>query len=299
MDLDDDSLVRFGVFKALSRPDPADMGFSRTIQTQNEDEDGDPITDPDDLVSGVIASGNPSFDPLTSWNFDIGYERYPNEDTIIAVGAYYKRFVGGFQNVIQNETFNIGGNEVVVPVSVPSTSDDESNLFGIEATLTHRFSYLPGLWSGLGTKISYNYADSDFEFEDSRYGDAFTRELDGTLTQTAEGIIAPANIPGLSKHVLSAQLYYQIGDWDFQGLYKYRSQYFQPFTSDGTRLRFVNDVGVFEARASYQINDNFRLSVEAINLFDEERRDFAFVDGDTLNINQYGPRVFFGIRGKF
>ncbi len=298
-DLNDETLVRIGAFKALSRADPADMGFSRTIQVQNEDGDGEDITDPNNLVSGVVASGNPEFEPLTSWNFDAGVEYYPNDDTILAVGGYYKRFIGGFQNVVQNETFNIDGQDVTFGVSVPATSDEESDLYGIELTASHRFSYLPSYWSGLGAKVSYNYADSNFEFEDSRYGDAFRRELDGSLTQLADGIIAPANIPGLSKHVLSAQVYYQIGDLDLQGIYKYRSQYFQPFTSDGTRIRYVGDVGVFEARASYKINDNFKLSVEAINLFDEPKEQFAFVDDDRYEINQYGPRIFFGIKGKF
>lgn len=299
IDLNDDTLIRLGVFRALSRPDPSDMGFNRNISFVDTDDDDDPITSVNGLINGVTASGNPAFKPLTSWNFDAGIEWYPNEDSILAFGAYYKRFKGGFENVIQNETYTIDGQEVSFPVSVQQVNEDTNELYGVEVTASHRFSYLPGLLSGLGTKLSYNYADTDFEFQDSLYGDQFTRDLDGNVTQTNVGIVPPASIPGLSKHVFSGQLYYQIGDLDLQGIYKYRSDYFQPFISNGTRIRGVADTSVFEARASYKINDNYSVSVEAINLFDEPKRQYKWVPDEVYEVNAYGPRIFFGIRGKF
>jgi len=103
----------------------------------------------------------------------------------------------------------------------------------------------------------------------------------------------------LSENTVSAQVYYGIGDLDLQVNYKYRDDYFQPFISDGTRLRYVGDVGVWEARAAYKLNDNFRLTAEAINLFSEPKEQFAFVRDDLYEVNDYGPRVFFGIRGRF
>lgn len=296
IELSDDKVFRLGVFRALSRPDPADMGFGRSINVIGDDEDA---TSLEGLIQNISANGNPSLGPLTSWNFDAGYEWYPNEDSILAIGAYYKIFQGGFENVIQNETYQLNGQDVTFPVSVQQVGEEKSNLFGIEITGSHRFSYLPGALSGLGAKVSYNYVDSNFEFEDSRYGDAFTRQLDGTRVQTNQGVIAPGGLPGLSKHTLSAQVYYQIGELDLQVNYKYRDDYFQPFVSDGTRLRFVGDVGVWEARASYNLTDNFRLTAEAINIFSAPKEQFAFVRDDLYEVNDYGPRIFFGLRGRF
>ncbi len=294
-----DKLVRAGIFRAMSRPDPSDMGFGRSFQIQEGDDDN-PIETLDDLIGqNVSADGNPSFDPLMSWNYDLGFEWYPNDDSILALAGYYKSFQGGFVNTRQVEDFNIGGETISRTVAVPQTSDEKSDLFGLEFTGSHSFSYLPGLLSGLGAKVSYNYVDSDFEFEDSRYGDAFEVQTDGTVIQLADGVIAPGGLPGLSEHTLSATGYYQIGDFDFQLNYKYRSDYFQPFVSNGTRLRFVGDVGVWEARASYYINDNFRVSLEAINLGSEPKNQFAYVTDDLYEVNDYGPRVFLGLRGRF
>lgn len=299
LEVADDKLVRFGAFRAISRADPADMGFTRSFTTQNSIDD-EPIVNPDDLISGVTATGSPAIGPLTSWNVDAGFEWYPNDDSIFAVSTYYKQFSGAFDNVIQNETFTVDGQDITVPVSgLQEVSEDKSNLWGVEVTASHRFSYLPGALSGLGVKASYNHVTSDFEFEDSIYGDRFTRQLDGTLVQTHEGIVVPGNLPGLSENVFSGTLYYQIGGFDISGIYKYRDNYFQPFTSDGTRLRYIGDVGVLEARASYKINDNFRVSVEAINLLDAEKEQFQWVEDNQYEVNSYGPRIFFGLRGRF
>jgi outer membrane receptor protein involved in Fe transport len=298
MEITDDKIFRLGAFRAMSRADPADMGFSRGISSNNGDDDN-PITTVQELIGNVTAAGNPEIDPLMSWNYDASFEYYPNPDTILALGAYYKSFQGGFENIVQNETFNVNGTDVTRAVSVQNTSDDTSKLFGVEVTASHGFTYLPGLLSGLGAKISYNYVDSNFEFEDSRYGDQFQRQLDGSVVQTNAGIIAPAGLPGLSENTISAQVYYGIGGLDLAVNYKYRDNYFQPFISDGTRLRYVGEVGIWEARASYKINDNFRISAEAINLFSEPKNQFAYVEDDRYEVNDYGPRIFFGLRGRF
>ena len=294
----DDKILRLGAFRAMSRADPADMGAGRTFTSAlDEDEEAATIGE---LISGVNGNGNPSIDPLMSWNFDAGFEWYPNDDTILALGGYYKSFQGGFTNVVESETYLLNGVETSFDVSgLQQVSDEESELFGVEFTGSHSFSYLPGLLSGLGAKVSYNYVDSNFEFEDSRYGDQFRGLADGSVVQTNQGIIAPGGLPGLSKHTLSAQVYYQTGPFDMQVNYKYRDDYFQPFTSDGTRLRFIGDVGVWEARASYKVNDNFKLSVEAINLFSAPKEQYAFVSDDLYEVNDYGPRIFFGLKGKF
>lgn len=295
MDLDDDLLFRGGIFRGMSRPDPSDLGYNRSFALN----DSTDITDPNDLITNVSGSGNPYTNPLMSWNLDAAVEWYANKDSILAIGAYYKQFTGGFEQVRFEETFNVDGQPINAEYTVSQTNDDTSDLFGIEFTGSHRFFYLPGILKGLGTKISYNYANSNFEFEDSNYGTVTLRELDGSLTQLTEGIVAPANVPGFSEHVFSGQVYFQVGDFDSQVIYKYRSEYFQPYTSNGTRIRYVGDVGVWEARASYEVNDKIKLSVTGINLFDEPKQTYYYSNDNFGERNVYGSRIFFGVRMKY
>ncbi len=295
MDLSDDVLLRGAVYRAMSRADPGDLGFNRSFDL-NEEED---IIDPNDLIDGVDGSGNPATDPLMSWNFDTAIEWYPNEDSILTFGVYYKKFTGGFQQVETLETFVIDGIEISRPVVVTETDSSTSTLWGIEVTAAHNFSTLPGYLSGLGVKLGYNYGNSDFEFEDSNYGDLYITNLDGTREQTAIGIVAPGNVPGFSEHVFSGVLYWGWGNFDASLIYKYRSEYFQPYTSNGTRLRYVGDVGVWEARMSYQISKNFRISLEGINLFNAPKEQYFYTTDNLGEVNVYGPRYFLGLRGKF
>jgi iron complex outermembrane receptor protein len=295
LDLRDDLLLRGAVYRAMSRADPGDLGYNRSFDVNTEED----ITNPDDLIDGVDGSGNPATDPLMSWNADTAIEWYPNEDTILTFGLYYKNFNGGFEQIRTLETFIVDGVPITSPVTVTQTDDSSSTLWGVEITAAHTFTYLPGYLAGLGFKLGYNYGDSDFEFEDSLYGDVTVRDLDGSVIPLTIGIIEPGNVPGFSDTVFSGNLFYGWGKFDASIIYKYRSEYFQPYTSNGTRLRYVDDVGVWEARMSYQLTDHLSLSVEGINVFNAPKQTFYFSHDNFGERNVYGPRYFFGIRGKF
>jgi TonB-dependent receptor len=249
-------------------------------------------------IDTVTATGNPATSPLLSWNIDAGLEWYPNEDTILAVNAYYKSFDGGFETVGIFETFSINGVDQELLVTSVNTNTDTSTIYGVEVTAAHRFSYLPKPLDGLGFKLSYNYADSNFEFEDGTLGAITSLNADGT-TSVSNGLIPPSNLFGFSKHVLAAQLYYEIGGFSAQGVYKYRSNYFQQFVATPGRVRYVDDTNVFEARISYKLTDNIKFSLEGINLFNEPRTNFRGAPDDFGAIQVYGPRYFAGVQFKF
>ncbi|CAM2941895.1 TonB-dependent receptor [Pseudoalteromonas distincta] len=288
IDYSEDILFRAGIYRGMSRADPSDLGYSRTFE---EDKDGT-ATSISDLLVGVNGSGNPDTQPLMSWNYDAAFEWYPNEDSILALSLYYKQFNGGFQQQTVIEDFTVGGETVSLPITNSVTSDEDSEILGLEASFSYRWD------NGIGMKFGYNYADTDFEFQDSLYGDTFETDVDGNTTQLKDGIVEPGSVPGFSKHVFSSQLYYQIGGFDTAVIYKYRSEYFQPYTSNGTRLRYVDAVGVWEMRASYKIDEHFRVKAEAINLFSAPKSQDFFVEGNLGEVNDYGPRLFLGLSYK-
>lgn len=288
---------RFAVYRALSRPDPSDLSFGRTFTGLTDDTEGG--TSIADLIGTANATGNPFTDPLLSWNVDVGLEWYPNEDTILAFNAYYKSFDGGFQTVGQFETFTVDGQDLSVLVTTTDVSEDTSTIYGLEVTASHNFNYLPAPFDGLGFKLSYNIADSNFEFQDDTLGEILGVNDDGSTFVQQAALIPPSNLFGFSEHVLSAQAYYEIGPFDFQAIYKYRSDYFQQFVSTPGRIRIVDDVEVFEARMTFKLNDNVRFSLEGINLFNEPRTDFRGAPDDLGQVLVYGPRYFAGVRFKF
>jgi iron complex outermembrane recepter protein len=291
-----DLLARFSVFRALSRPDPASLAFGRTFSTLVE---GDtPIFSIADALGTANATGNPFMSPLMSWNLDAAIEWYPDPDSIFAVGAYYKEFNGGFETVGRFETFTVDGQDLQTLVTTVDAADETSTIYGFELSAAHRFSYLPRPLDSLGFKLSYNYADSDFEFQDDTLGAIATVNEDGSVTYS-EALIPPADIFGLSNHVFSAQLFYEIGGFEFQGVYKYRSQYFQQFVDTPGRVRYTDDTGVVEARLSYSLNKNVRFTVEGLNLFSEPRTDYRGTVDNLGAVLAYGPRYYAGVRVMF
>ena len=294
VDMREDVLLRLGVFRGLSRPDPADMGFGRRLSVDDDD-----ATSIADLVGTASASGNPDLKPLTSWNLDLAVEWYPNPDTILAVGGYYKSFLGGFENTQRVEQFLIDDQPFEADVTTSRTIEDTSTLVGFEFTLAHAFTYLPGYLSGLGGKISYNWADADFDFEDQTFGASRVVDESGNVVSERVRLVPAAGLFGFSEQVLSAQAYYQLGGLDLQVIYKFRSKYFQQFVSSPGIIRYIGDIGVVEARATYEIMDDVTLRIEALNLFDEPRQNFIPTPDSLSELNSYGPRVFVGIRAKF
>ena len=300
-DLNDDLVFRTGAYRGMSRPDPNAFGNGRAIE---EAEEGNEFLSLSEAVNGISATGNPFLEPIMSNNVDLGLEWYPNESSVVAGLVYWKEFNGGFENVAQLETFNLDGNLVEGLVETTQISDDESTITGFEVTLIHSFDYLPGFLSGFGGKLSYNYADSDFEFEDQNGGDGVEVSVNqdtGEVTRTPLiGIIPPANLFGLSREVSSAQMYWSNDVWYVQAIHNRRTGYFQQFTRDAFgRVRYTHANERLDLRVRYKLTDNIRVSLEAKNILDEPRVDDRALEGNTFQALSYGPRLFLGLTAKF
>ncbi|MHA6723967.1 TonB-dependent receptor [Sphingomonas sp. RS2018] len=280
--------LRVAGYRGMSKPAPSALGAGRTIQL----DDGTGFSDVADAIALITANGSPRLRPLMSWNVDAAVEWYPNRDSIVAATIYKKWFTGGFIPVVLNEDFTIGGRDVSVPVVQTQNSPDKSSVYGLEVTLANRFSWLPAPLDGFGGKVSYNFAISDFENEDIRLGDV----LDPTTGVVTPGMIPPANLSGYSKHVVSAQLYYQWRGLNVQGVYNYRSNYYQDFVGGNSQLRYVRGNETFDLRASYDLSKAVRVQVEAVNIFDAPKVTDMPVEGSSRQFHYYGSRYFLGLR---
>ncbi|WP_282294957.1 TonB-dependent receptor [Stenotrophomonas sp. PS02289] len=287
-----DLLLRVGAYRAMSRPDLAAEGYGRSFNLDDVDTEFGSVAD---ALGSITATGNPRAKPLMSWNADVSLEWYANADSILSTAVYYKQFNGGSMPVVVDETFEIDGESVSVPVEQLATSNQKSDLFGFELTGSHTFSYLPGIFSGLGVKASYNYADSNFRTEDLRLGES-TDPVTGVVTPR---IVEPANIFGLSRHVASAQVYWGLGKLDLQAIYKYRSDYYQQFVGDPSQNRYVRDNGSLDFRATYKVNKHLSFSLSASNLTDEPRVSDMPILGSFREYTTYGRRYYLGVRYRF
>lgn len=291
-EISDEILLRGAIYRALARPDPSALGAGRNFRA-NSDENG--FTSIEEAIKDVTAEGSPSLEPLRAWNYDLSLEWYPNEDTLLSVATYYKKFEGGVIPVVSNETFIIDGQSVTVPVKTDQSTDETSSLLGFEVSISNTFNWLPAPFNGLGTKIGYNYADTDYKTQDILLGDQY----DPSTGQTAAGLISPAGLSGAARHSLSAQLFYQIGDFDVQGIYNYRSNYFQAFLGGNSQLRYVPDVNTFNVRASYRFSPKLKIQLDVVNVTNEPRVDYMPVVGSFRDYQVFGATYYLSARYKF
>jgi len=104
--------------------------------------------------------------PLESDNFDVSFEWYKSDDTAFSAAVYYKTLKTGRENQPLETSLIVDGTPTNVLLSRSVSNDEDSSLLGLEFSLKHTFSYLPGLLSGFGFQAGYNYAASTFEFPD-------------------------------------------------------------------------------------------------------------------------------------
>jgi TonB-dependent receptor len=287
-DLSDKARLRTGLYRAMSRPAPSALGAGRQITLET----GTGFTSVTDAINTIIATGSPRLKPTMSWNADLSFEYYANKDTLLAAAVYYKQFSGGRIPIEQDEDFTIGGASYSVPVTQTTNSDEKSDLYGLEITASNQFTWLPHPLDGLGAKLSYNYAWTNFKTQDIRYGDI----VDATTGEVTPGLIPAASLSGYSKHVFSAQAFYEIGPFSIQGIYRYRSRYYQAFTSDNTQLRYVKGNDTFDVNVRYTINKMADVRLQALNVFNEPRVEYMPVVGSTRNVEFYGPQYFLSLR---
>jgi iron complex outermembrane recepter protein len=283
-ELKDDLVLRAAAYRAMARPNIESMGAGRTFVL---DSSGTTVAD---AIAGV-SGGNPRLEPLLSNNYDLSLEWYPNRDTALSMALYYKQLSAGIVSASANsllETFTIDGVQTTVPVAQQKNDGRKSDLYGVEVTAQHAMTYLPAPFDGLGFILGYNYADSNFEYEDPSATDP---------ANPLANFTDPAGIVGFSRHSGSATVYYEKNNLTLRALYKYRSSYFKPF--ELTANRTVKDAGFLDLSADYRINDYVQIRLQVLNVLNQQQEMERPVDGSRAETSYFGTTYFAGVRLRF
>ncbi|MFJ6023116.1 TonB-dependent receptor [Brevundimonas sp. NPDC092305] len=275
-DLNDRTRLRFGGSRAIARSGIEDFNVGIN-----------PVPDTTaTTVQGVLANsqtGNPNLKPLDSWNLDASLEFYLNEDTAFSFAVYRKWIKNASFDAVQPFTTSIiaNGVETTFNAVAPANDTEQRNLQGLEVTASTAFSWLPGLWSGLGASAGYNYADADFEFPDP---------------STVAPYVEPANLRGLSRHNGNASVFWEGAGLQLRAAYRYRSDYSKPNSSTN---RSVRGSGILNLSAQYDLTDNIQLKFQALNV--TNARDIMFKPGyDAITeVSESNPQYYFGVRFRY
>ena len=259
----DNFLIRFGAAKVMSRPDLGSLTPGATIS-----------------VSGAgrsVSAGNPNLDPFRAKAYDLSFEWYFQQSGLLSV-ALFKKQIGSFVQTLQtNTTFT--GNPFGLPDSVAIAACGTTNgcspgaqwqftvpsntpggdLNGYELNYQQPLSFLPGFLTHTGVLLNYTHVKSSINY------------LNG-----AGAVVATANLTGLSPSSYNATVYYEDTRWSARASVAYRDAYLTriPGSEAGTNADGTAETLNVDASLQYTVNDHFKLTLEGVNLTDEDQDQF-------------------------
>lgn len=301
LDVTDDMVVRFAVYDSMTRPTLSELS---PVTVFNEPR----------RQNLTASGGNSNLAPVTSENWDISYEWYYNESSAFSFAFFnkdVKDFIfdsSGLETYILadrspvdflcstdnselcdpastlvpagfvTDTEELNGESEVYTVSRPRNSED-ANITGFEVGLTHIFE------NGFGIQANATFVDSTVE--------------------TAEGDDDDFQVEGLGDSQ-NLVVFYEAENWQVRLAYNNREEFLR-YRDNTNRASggstgepvFTDEFGQVDISGSYDINDNFTVFFEGVNITEEELVQRGRFDNQVYNIEDNGSRYAIGVRAKF
>jgi iron complex outermembrane recepter protein len=284
LDVTDAGKVRFSAARVLARQNLFELGRGFAPEfTRN------PITDRFEFTNGT--DGNPDLEPYRASQFDVGYEYYFGRQGLLSATLFWKEV----------ESFN---SIVTAPRVVADQSPAGSRPGPVTQTVNGRGGFIRGFelgaqmafdWGG-GFNVNYTYSDSE--------------------SPTFNDIDRDLPIPGVAENAFNAQIYYQNFGFEARLSYTWRDKSFfgnfgfadevAPFDPNSsadnltrTYGRWNRDYGQLDAQIGYQITDRIGVTLEAINITEEDQSQYLQYENLPFTFESGTRRLLLGIRGSF
>jgi iron complex outermembrane receptor protein len=279
-DLTPELVLRGGVSRTMTRPSLASLAPVKAYGNTNL----------------TVTGGNSQLEPLISDNVDLGAEWYFTEKAVLAVSLFYKDIDSFISSPTTQEPLRPEDRDAVAAVfptqpqlldpsliwtySTASNSEG-TKLEGFEIAYQQSFSALPGFWGNFGFNGNYSYVDAET-----------------TVVRSGRPVTVP--LQGMSPNSWNTTLFYETPRWGSRVSVNNRDDYItnnlgaNTNVSEGTSGPIRWDLSAF-----VHLTSHFSVTLEGINLTDEEERLFTTGDGSMdliREINYSGRQYFLGVR---
>jgi iron complex outermembrane receptor protein len=280
-DVTPDFLIRFAAAKVMARPGLGNLTPGVTVN-----------------VSGgnrVVNGGNPLLDPFRAKTADLSFEWYFAEESLLALGLFYKDIDSFVQTSRETRPYSTSGLPESLLAGTGATVNDDFQfniplntpggpLKGLEFTYQQPFVFLPGFWSDFGVQLNYTYVDSKIQY------------------MTAAGATSlRTDLTGLSKNAYNATFYYEGDKFSARVSAAYRDDFLTTVPGrNNNDVEGTAETLTIDMSASYKINEHFELTLEGLNLTDEFQDQWVDSIGDRASVYHHtGRQYFLGARYKF
>lgn len=253
---------RFGLTRGINRPN-----FPEIVPRVLDSTDGNTVR---------FEIGSPNLRPTISNNIDAGLEYYLRPVGILAVNAFYKDLKDYRYTVSRQGTF-----EGAPALLTQAENAQSGKLYGVEFNWQQQFTFLPGLLGGLGVFANYTFTQGDAKLSQA-YGGRQTYPL-----------------PGQSKHMWNAAVFYEKGPVNLRISYTKRSKYLNLIDANNPALDlYWEGRGQLDATASLKVIKGITFFVEGKNLTNSPGIRFYSDRQRVYEYEKFGYSLFGGLRFK-
>ena len=283
LDLHNGFIVRAAASKTITRPAIEDIGVNRSIGINP--------------AGATENRGNPNLKPYEATQYDLSLEYYADNGNAYSV-AYFNKNINVF---IEQATYVVpfDSSIVVDPEITARTNQDPRTLLtlkdnrpggsvsGLELSALHAFDYLPGFWSGFGVQGNYTFA---------------TSVDDNAVPIEIDYVSSPGSaVEGFARNSFNLIGFYEQDNFQARLAYNWRDTFLSARRGSATAglPEHTDEYGQVDLSMAYDINENFTVTAEAINLTNSQRLEFADIRNRVTLIEYTGPRYQLGIRATF
>ena len=297
LEIQEDMVLRFAAYDSLTRPTMSELSPATTFNEPRRQ-------------NLTASGGNPGLEPFASENWDLSFEWYYGESSVFSVAVFDKEIENFITSLTGDETFTLFNrsaeddfrcssadcaeglilNDTTPDVDVVGTTDElngaqevysvsrprngeTANVTGYEVAITHVFE------NGFGIVANATVVDSNASLG-----------TDAADSFGLEGL-------GDSQNLI---VFYETERWQARVAFNNRDGFLRRIDNQFNGEPINTDTfGQWDISASYDINDNFTVFFEGINITEEELVQTGRFKNQIYNIEDNGSRYAIGIRGRF
>jgi iron complex outermembrane receptor protein len=262
IDLADDQILRIAAARVMSRQNWQDISGNESMGALST------------TAQNTGTRGNPQLRPTIANQFDISYEYYYGEASLLSAAYFVKQLNTLRTSIIDTQPRFFEREDQFVDVDFTQPGNGFGGLLdGIELSLQHDFG-------GYGASINYTYtnADPDQERDEANLGSGL--------------------IEGTSENSLNLTAYYENDTFGARLMYNYRSEWYKGINFSGIEV-YNEEFGQWDASANYNYSDNLTFTLEAVNLNDEQIIEYNVDKARLVSLYSNGRRFVAGVRYNF
>lgn len=292
----DDLIIRFGAAKVMARPQIGNTlaGTNYLVPTTSLAASGPNYT---------ASIGNVKLEPFRANTYDLSIEWYFGRESLLSFAYFYKDIDTYIQIVRQDLPYSdlTALNPSAFAPGFCTGTCSSSTIFqltaavnteggplkGFEISYQQPFTFLPGPLQNLGVQLNYTHVESEIDYCNNTTCTAFVT----------------ADLINLSPESWNATLYYEDDRFSARVSGAFRDGYIQNVPGrNGNNVEGKMETFNLDASASYNLTDELELTLEALNLTDEENHQFVGDGADRQSTSVYhhtGRQFYLGARYRF